>query len=197
MILLNKLTTRWAIGALIIVTLGVSAFGVAVMVSIPDPAGVIHACYSNSKGDVRLVESAADCKNSETAITWNQTGPQGTQGPQGQIGPQGPAGQPRAVGAVFPGNPDPNQLSFYPQGLVGWVAVERISPGTYCLTPPPSVTQFNSVLIVGLGSPGAGGGGTSHASWVGYCGVSPLKFNVQTTYDGNLSDLVYFTVMIP
>ncbi len=197
MIRMNKLTTRWAIGALIIFTLGVSALGVAVMVGIPDASGVIHACYSNSKGEVRLVESASDCKNNETAIAWNQTGPQGPQGPQGQVGPQGPAGQPRAVGAVYPGNPNPNDLAFYPQGLVGWVAVERSSVGTYCLTPPPSVTFNNAVLLVSLGSPGAGGGGTSHADWVGYCSVNPLKFSVQTTYDGNLSDSVYFTVMIP
>ncbi len=85
MIRMNKLTTRWAIGALIIFTLGVSALGVAVMVGIPDASGVIHACYSNSKGEVRLVESASDCKNNETAIAWNQTGPQGPQGPQGQV----------------------------------------------------------------------------------------------------------------
>jgi hypothetical protein len=118
-------------------------------------------------------------------------GATGAQGPAGPTGPQGRAGQARDVGSVLPGTPE-----FYPQGLVGWVAVEHLSLGTYCLTPDPSVTFNNAVLMLTVGSPGATSQG--QAIWTGYCGFNPLKFEVQTvTFSGSLTDLVYFTAMVP
>ncbi len=55
-----------------------------VMAAIPDASGVIHGCYNTSKGDLRIIDSVTSaCTNKETAITWNQTGPQGPQGPAG------------------------------------------------------------------------------------------------------------------
>jgi hypothetical protein len=54
------------------VVLAVGA-GIAIA-SIPDASGVIHACYKTSQGQTRIVQSAADCNPSETAIQWNQTG---------------------------------------------------------------------------------------------------------------------------
>jgi hypothetical protein len=55
--------------------------------SIPDSNGVIHGCYNTSNGNLRVIDSANDnCRNSETAIFWNQTGPQGPAGPQGPPG---------------------------------------------------------------------------------------------------------------
>lgn len=68
--------------------------------SIPDSSGVIHACYvnyGNLPHVVRVIDTDAGqkCTSQETALTWNQTGPQGpagAQGPQGSQGPQGPAG---------------------------------------------------------------------------------------------------------
>lgn len=52
----------------------------------------VHACTSKANGDVRVVGSAADCKNNETALAWNQQGPTGPIGPQGPAGPTGPQG---------------------------------------------------------------------------------------------------------
>ncbi len=84
----------------VVVLIGVAvlALGVGVAVaSIPDAGGVIHACYKTNQGQTRIVESAADCNPSETAIQWNQTGlpgPTGPQGPQGPTGPQGLVGPP-------------------------------------------------------------------------------------------------------
>jgi hypothetical protein len=67
----------------------VSGVGVAVA-SIPDSAGVIHACYKKSThGEMHLVNSAADCNPSEKAIAWNQTGPQGPPGTPGAPGTPG------------------------------------------------------------------------------------------------------------
>ena len=61
--------------------------------TIPDSGGVIHGCYAKN-GSLRVVDTAAGeaCSSKETALTWNQTGPQGPPGPQGAEGPQGPAG---------------------------------------------------------------------------------------------------------
>ncbi len=119
------------------------------------------------------------------------SGVAGATGATGAAGAQGPAGRARDVGSVTPGTPD-----FYPQGLVGWVAVEHPSLGTYCLTPDASVTSNNAVLMLTVGSPGATSQG--QAIWTGYCGLTPLKFQVQTvTFGGLLTDLVYFTAMVP
>ena len=77
---------------------------------IPDSTGVIHACYNAQNGQTRLVTSAADCKNPETALQWSQTGPQGQKGDSGATGPQGPAGPQGLMGP---------QGIRGPQGLTG------------------------------------------------------------------------------
>ncbi len=76
-----------------------------------------RGCYNKKTGLLRLVtHSASHCTRSESAIVWNQTGPQGLQGPQGSAGrtvaglsapggatgPQGPQGP---VGPIGPAGP--------------------------------------------------------------------------------------------
>jgi hypothetical protein len=61
--------------------------------AIPDGSGVIHGCYKNSTGDLRVVDDPDTCKSNETALQWGQTGPQGPQGEQGEEGEQGPQGE--------------------------------------------------------------------------------------------------------
>jgi hypothetical protein len=77
-----------------IVATGVAGAGLA-WASIPDQSGVIHACTKDT-GDVRIVDpTVTKCKTNETALQWNETGPQGPQGapgPKGDPGPTGPAG---------------------------------------------------------------------------------------------------------
>lgn len=60
---------------------------------IPD-GGVINGCYNARTGLLRVIDTSAhqSCTSGETAISWNQTGPQGAVGPQGPAGPTGPAG---------------------------------------------------------------------------------------------------------
>jgi hypothetical protein len=57
--------------------------------SIPDSAGVIHGCYSNKDGSLRVIDSGAggacDSKK-ETPLNWNQKGPTGARGPSGPTG---------------------------------------------------------------------------------------------------------------
>jgi hypothetical protein len=80
---------------------------------------VIIACYNKETGRARIVNSAAECRRDENAISWNiegPAGPQGLQGPAGPPGPiglQGPAGPAGAKGAT--GAPGPAG----PQGLQG------------------------------------------------------------------------------
>jgi hypothetical protein len=42
--------------------------------AIPDPNGVINGCYQRHSGNVRIVDSAVNCRNEETHITWNAQG---------------------------------------------------------------------------------------------------------------------------
>ena len=69
------------IAALVGVVALLVAGGVAVAGhGIPDGDGVIHGCYKTDKkdegkhGELRLVNDAEDCKNNETAISWDQEG---------------------------------------------------------------------------------------------------------------------------
>jgi Collagen triple helix repeat (20 copies) len=83
------------------------ATGVAVAgAAIPSGDGVISGCYSNTNGDLRVIDPSLDgCKASETPLPWNQTGPPGPigpSGPQGEPGPTGPQGPPGPTGPTGP-----------------------------------------------------------------------------------------------
>jgi Collagen triple helix repeat (20 copies) len=84
-------SVRWLalglVGGLMIGLVGSMAYA-----SIPGPGGVINACYVKTGGDLSIIDSTQTCKSNQTAITWNQTGPQGPQGPAGPAGPAGPQG---------------------------------------------------------------------------------------------------------
>jgi hypothetical protein len=78
---------------LAVVAAVLAAVGGAAYASIPDSSGVIHGCYLRSGGSLRVIDaSVTGCKSTETALNWNQTGPQGPVGPQGPAGPTGPTG---------------------------------------------------------------------------------------------------------
>lgn len=84
----RKLGLTLALAAIFLLVGGGIAFADG---AIPDANGVIHGCYQNQAGLLRIVFSTT-CRHDETAISWNQTGPQGPAGPQGATGPQGPKG---------------------------------------------------------------------------------------------------------
>jgi hypothetical protein len=89
--------------------------GVA-LAAIPDATGVIHACYK-SGGDIRVINAPSEsCKVIETALAWNQQGPQGPQGVQGPQGETGPAGPQGPKGETGPQGPEGIQG---PQGPTG------------------------------------------------------------------------------
>ena len=56
--------------ALLSVVVTALAGGIA-FATIPDSAGVIHACYGTD-GNLRVVEDASKCRPSEKTLTWSQ-----------------------------------------------------------------------------------------------------------------------------
>jgi hypothetical protein len=94
--------------------------GAVASAAVPDSdMGVIDGCYDRS-GQLRVIDPQArdrrdrECTNRETAISWNQEGPQGAQGlpgadgapgPAGESGPQGEKGDPGPQGPAGPAGP--------------------------------------------------------------------------------------------
>jgi hypothetical protein len=88
--------------------------------TIPDSAGVIHACYSKSGGSLRVIDrSVTSCGQNETELTWNNVGPRGPQGLPGPQGPQGPAGPQGPEGPTGPAGPQGPAGPEGPQGPAG------------------------------------------------------------------------------
>ena len=100
--------------------------GAAIYASIPAADGVITACYKKSGGALRVIDTANETctPNNETALPWNQTGPQGPMGPQG---PPGPQGLPGPRGFTGPQGPQGSQGPQGPQGPAGPAAVGPVA----------------------------------------------------------------------
>lgn len=84
------------LGALVFAALAVSAgvgLATGAVESVVSADGTMQGCYAKANGQLRLVTTAADCRPSELAVSWNQTGSAGAPGPQGPIGPAGPQGE--------------------------------------------------------------------------------------------------------
>jgi hypothetical protein len=104
---LLSLSRRWKL--LLALTTGAAVFGVvsAVQAAIPDASGVINGCYQKNVGNLRVIDAGAgqNCRPSEIAIRWSQTGPQGPQGPAGPPGPKGDTGATGPAGPQGPAGP--------------------------------------------------------------------------------------------
>lgn len=94
------------------------------LATIPDSGGVIHGCYDTESGDLRVIDlnAGAKCSKKETAVSWNQTGPQGATGPAGP--PGGGTGSSdlsvftRRIETPVTGTCQPPALSNCSQGLI-------------------------------------------------------------------------------
>lgn len=101
----------------------VLAIGGVAYAAIPGSDGVIKACYDKpgllglGQGSVRVIDSAASCRSTETQLTWNQKGPQGEKGETGAPGAQGDKGEAGADGAPGPKG-DPGVARFYTRSKV-------------------------------------------------------------------------------
>jgi hypothetical protein len=81
-------------------------------------AAVIHACYLESTGALRIIvaKQRSGCSSNERAIDWDQEGPPGPAGPTGATGPAGPAGP---IGPAGP--PGGQQPSSWANGGLSYV----------------------------------------------------------------------------
>ena len=97
-----RLSQRGLLYAAALAAVGTAAAGITYA---QVTGGVINGCYKSQNGQLRVSDT---CLPSETAISWNQIGPQGPQGPQGaqgEPGPTGPIGPSEAFdGYRVPGN---------------------------------------------------------------------------------------------
>lgn len=86
----------------LVIGLATVATGVA-FATIPGANGVIHSCYNanpNSAGALRVIDTdnGTTCGKNETALDFNQLGPEGPQGVKGDTGDTGAQGQTGATG---------------------------------------------------------------------------------------------------
>src|SRR6185503_15077140 len=92
---MKRITNKAFTATCLLLCLGAAALVALVTAHAEPPVSPIQACYNNTNGSLRRVNSPADCKNHETATSWNIAGPAG---PPGPAGPSGPAGPPGAAG---------------------------------------------------------------------------------------------------
>jgi hypothetical protein len=88
---LHQSATRLVLGAVVLLVVAAgAAYATAAAMSSADTA--IVACQNQTNGLLRVVTDPTNCRTAETAISWNQVGPQGPPGEQGPKGDPGPAG---------------------------------------------------------------------------------------------------------
>ena len=94
--------------------------GLGVSAVVADNGSTISACAQKNNGQLRLVQSAGECRNSEIAVQWNGAGVQGPQGATGATGPQGPPGR---AGSNRRAGPNRRARSRW-----GWADEDRCGP---------------------------------------------------------------------
>jgi hypothetical protein len=64
------------IGAVIVAALVGGLTSAVVLAAIPDSGGVIHGCYKNSTGMLKVIDTSTttNCASGETSLNWNQNG---------------------------------------------------------------------------------------------------------------------------
>ena len=96
-------TSRLALA--LVALLGAAGVGYAVSDRPQVSTTTISACAKKEGGDLRLVDSASECKKQERFVSWNAVGPPGPSGPAGPkgdtgaTGAKGDTGTPGAPGA--------------------------------------------------------------------------------------------------
>jgi hypothetical protein len=95
-------------------------------------APTFYGCLKTSNGTLYDVnsEGPVECKTKDTAISWNQDGPQGLQGPAGPQGEQGIPGENGGTGATGATGPQGPQGEPGPMGPAGPQGMQGI-PGPH------------------------------------------------------------------
>lgn len=157
---------RWVIASSLatVVLAGSLAWAVG---TIPGTDGVIHGCYNNSKGALRVIDPTTDsCTDRERSIFWNQTGPPGPAGSPGPQGSPGPSGSDGAVANLDQLDGIPCNVGARREGVVriSYSSSGSISmvcePSSFLLTVATTGTGSGSVQSVPEGI-NCGNGGTA------------------------------------
>ena len=145
---------------------------------IPDSRGVIHGCYLDSGGRVRIIDTAVErCKATETPIKWSVTGPRGPAGPEGPEGPagaqgtagpagpagpagaRGPAGAQGPMGPMGPAGPAGAQGPVGPQGppgpSLGYYVQKDVTASEIPIAADPGRTHLLQLQLDPVNDPGA------------------------------------------
>lgn len=153
----------------------------AAYAAIPDSNGVIHGCYANSDGSLRVIDSGAgqSCKaKKETALDWNQSGPQGPAGPQGPQGPAGPGAQ------TFTATAPMNSVTTVATLGIGVVLRGECSPEPRPIYELDAVAADGSVVLAGV----LGASGTSQQPLTWDTGASSQQLLFGGTGNGAYVD---------
>jgi collagen triple helix repeat protein len=105
------------VGALLVATAG--------FVAAQSSSTVINGCIQKQTGVLRVPTSGSCDPKNETAISWNQVGPQGPQGEQGPQGPKGDTGPQGPRGEQGPAGPQGPQGVKGDPGISGYEVVKR------------------------------------------------------------------------
>ena len=171
---------RAAVGLAVVVFGGTLVGGIAYAegaLHIPGPDKVIHGCYTSQTGRLRLIDPTAagskdqsTCTQTETAIQWNEVGPegpagtnglngapgvQGPAGPQGSAGTNGTIGAPGATGVTGPVGP---AGPAGPQGPAGPPSGAGLTTRTASLQVPAATSHTTADLQCPTGLVLYGGG---------------------------------------
>lgn len=171
--------------AVILVGAAVAAIAAAgVAYSSGGGSGTLTACVNDTNGNMRLVASASDCRQHESAVTWNAEGQTGATGPTGPQGPTGPSGPTGPQGVQGPTGPQGVQGPTGPQGATG-------PQGP---TGADGVSGYQIVSASVPISPGQAAAGTllcpggRHVMGGGWTADSLFNFGVNVTQSGPNSD---------
>src|SRR2546426_1060836 len=132
-------------------TLGSTSLVLGLAPGIPGDDGSIWGCFNLTNGNVRLVADPSECRQHESAIRWNQTGPRGATGPIGPTGPTGPAGSTGAGGATGASG------TSGATGAAGATGASGAAGPTRPTRPTGATGLTGATGATGVGTPGAQG----------------------------------------
>lgn len=116
---------------------GVIAAGGVAYATIPSADGTIYGCYHDKGGTLRVIDdTVSQCRSTETAISWNQIGPQGPQGLKGEDGKDGADGAKGDQGSAGTSQAFTvtGELINVSRGGRGVVASKSVPAGSYVLS---------------------------------------------------------------
>ena len=126
----------------------------AATAAIPDANGVIHGCRNTKTGVLRVIDTdkGQTCSKDETALSWNQTGPQG---PAGSVLPGTIYDAISMTGSYQHDQGAPDKIVNCPDGRVaisGWAFAGNDIPLPVIINNSAQFTPYIEIHVAGSGS---------------------------------------------